>query len=349
MNAPMLLSRHTIFRSREAKAAEDSLCRNLCPHSLFVQQDQVDVIHNRVSLPSSELSFIRYGTSVEVRSPQLVDFYLLIANYTGSSRLRMNGRELVIGPGSGSLIAPDTAFTIEGSHEASVLVWKLKRQAVQEQADLLWGDAPASSLNGLRRIFSFSGDTSAGLTRALCFLAQELDAQDSVLLHPAGIAMMEKSLMMALFQMPPDLKPSLTHERIAPACVRQVEDYIRAHAGDDISMEDLIRQSGVSGRTLFRVFRHFRHMSPMAYLRTVRMNRIRADLLSPPHGVATVTDILARWGITQFGRFAADYKMKYGELPSQTMRKGGRGKFRLSSDNPPRNRRADDRLPSSTR
>jgi transcriptional regulator GlxA family with amidase domain len=58
----------------------------------------------------------------------------------------------------------------------------------------------------------------------------------------------------------------------------------------------------------------------MAYLRTVRMQRVREDLLKACDG-DTVSAIATRWGFFEFGRFAGQYRKLYGETPSETLRR----------------------------
>ena len=62
----------------------------------------------------------------------------------------------------------------------------------------------------------------------------------------------------------------------------------------------------------------------MAYLRQVRLQRADADLraasgtpLAAGRGVASIA---SRWGFTNFGRFAAAYRARYGHAPSETLR-----------------------------
>jgi AraC-like DNA-binding protein len=322
MNAPMLLSRHTIFRTRNPREAEDSLCRNLCPHRLITERREVNAVHNRATLTQSELSFISYGVRVQVKAPRLEDSYLLLVGSSGNIRVQMKHADICLAENQAAIIPPDTPFTIEGDSDASALVWKLKQHAVEKQAALLLGSEPVTVIRFLPTLSIASG-TGASFVRTLYFVADELDSQESVLLKPHTLSLMEQSLTMALLQAYPNDLPGLDHGRnirLAPACVRRVEDYIAAHAAEDIAITDLIEAAGVPGRTLFRTFRHFRHMSPMAYLRAVRMDRIRADLLSPPADM-TVTEIMSRWGVSQFGRFSAAYRKKYGELPSETLRR----------------------------
>jgi transcriptional regulator GlxA family with amidase domain len=59
----------------------------------------------------------------------------------------------------------------------------------------------------------------------------------------------------------------------------------------------------------------------MAYLRRVRMDRVHTDLLAADPSDTTVTAIAARWGFLSAGRFSADYRSTYAELPRQTLRR----------------------------
>ncbi len=76
--------------------------------------------------------------------------------------------------------------------------------------------------------------------------------------------------------------------------------------------------SGVSVRRLQQGFREYVGQTPFQYLRDVRLERAHADLVNSGPST-TVTDIALRWGIMHTGRFAADYRRKYGRAPSQTL------------------------------
>jgi transcriptional regulator GlxA family with amidase domain len=58
----------------------------------------------------------------------------------------------------------------------------------------------------------------------------------------------------------------------------------------------------------------------MSMLRTVRLEHVRAELQSVT-SVEKISDIAFKWGIVHLGRFAADYRKRFGELPSETLRR----------------------------
>jgi AraC-like DNA-binding protein len=88
---------------------------------------------------------------------------------------------------------------------------------------------------------------------------------------------------------------------------------------------DLAKRAGLSTRALQYGFAAQTGLSPMAYLREVRLRRADADLraevgLRAAGGTTLgVAGIASRWGFTNFGRFAAAYRARYGRAPSETL------------------------------
>lgn len=86
---------------------------------------------------------------------------------------------------------------------------------------------------------------------------------------------------------------------------------------------DVCSALGVSRRTLQYCFAEIYGISPLAYLRLIRLNRARQALLAAREG-DTVAQIAAHWGFWHLSRFAQDYRHLFGELPSDTLQRGGR-------------------------
>jgi len=58
----------------------------------------------------------------------------------------------------------------------------------------------------------------------------------------------------------------------------------------------------------------------MAFLRLVRFERVRDELLRGNEST-TVTAAAMRWGFSHLGRFAAEYRARFKESPSETLRR----------------------------
>ena len=80
---------------------------------------------------------------------------------------------------------------------------------------------------------------------------------------------------------------------ILPRHVRRAQDYLQAHAHEPLSVEQLAQVAGVSVRSLYSGFKEFLGVSPMHYLRDLRMERARTELLSGE--AASVAGVALRW------------------------------------------------------
>jgi AraC-like DNA-binding protein len=103
--------------------------------------------------------------------------------------------------------------------------------------------------------------------------------------------------------------------------VRRAIAFIEGHPHSDISVADIAAASNVSIRAVQYAFRRQLDTTPMAYLRTVRLDRAHHDLLAtdPSHG-ETVASIATRWGFYSNSRFATLYRHTYGVTPRHTLR-----------------------------
>jgi AraC-like DNA-binding protein/tetratricopeptide (TPR) repeat protein len=107
---------------------------------------------------------------------------------------------------------------------------------------------------------------------------------------------------------------------LLPRSVRGALDTMRANMEHDWSVTDLAAAAAVSARTLQRQFQVFLGKSPGIALRDIRFERARRELLQGQPGTK-VTDVALRCGFPHCGRFSVEYRRRYGETPSQTLRR----------------------------
>jgi transcriptional regulator GlxA family with amidase domain len=109
---------------------------------------------------------------------------------------------------------------------------------------------------------------------------------------------------------------------IAPASVRRAERFLEENATNPVALTHVARAAGVSARALQLAFRRFRDTTPMAQLRALRLDRARHALAEARRDGGSVTSVAAAQGFGSLSRFAADYKARFGETPSETLRQG---------------------------
>ncbi|MEV6672157.1 AraC family transcriptional regulator [Streptomyces sp. NPDC051162] len=100
-----------------------------------------------------------------------------------------------------------------------------------------------------------------------------------------------------------------------PRFLRAALAFIEANLAEHISLGGIAGAAGCSPRTLSSAFRGRLGLSPMSYVRDLRLDRIREDILASSDPVGTIA---YRWGVSHLGRFAGDYRARFAELPSDT-------------------------------
>lgn len=116
-------------------------------------------------------------------------------------------------------------------------------------------------------------------------------------------------------------RPATSH---LPVTTR-VEEFIEANWEKPMDIGQLSAIAQVSARTLFRQFKKDRGYSPAEFVRRIRLNRARTMLETAGDGTS-VTQIALRCGFQNTGHFARDYRLSFGELPSETLRRALRAR-----------------------
>jgi AraC-like DNA-binding protein len=105
-----------------------------------------------------------------------------------------------------------------------------------------------------------------------------------------------------------------------PRSVHRAEDFMRAHAGLAIGMQEIADAAGCSVRSLQLAFRQFRDTTPIMALRQIRLETVR-QALDSGEARGTVTDVTYQYGFTNPGRFSRMYKQTFGVSPVDVLRR----------------------------
>lgn len=101
--------------------------------------------------------------------------------------------------------------------------------------------------------------------------------------------------------------------------LRKALDYLAAFPREPLTVEQLCIASASSMSTLERAFGDHFGISPKRYLMLSRFSGVRHALLDSPHA-SSISNVANEWGFWHMGKFAADYKRIFGQLPSETTR-----------------------------
>jgi AraC family ethanolamine operon transcriptional activator len=112
-----------------------------------------------------------------------------------------------------------------------------------------------------------------------------------------------------------------TSARQRDQAVDRVVEYLHSAALPSGDMASLCRVALASERTLQYAFRERYGISPVQFVKRWKLNTARR-LLIDPHDDLSIGEVAARLGFWHASQFAVDYRNLFGELPSQTVRRG---------------------------
>jgi AraC-like DNA-binding protein len=102
--------------------------------------------------------------------------------------------------------------------------------------------------------------------------------------------------------------------------VSQAVELLQSDPARAWTIPELAADTCMSVRSLQEGFRRTLGTTPTSFLRRLRLERVREDLLADSEGTTRITEVAFRWGFVHLGRFAAAYAERFGERPSDTVR-----------------------------
>lgn len=105
-----------------------------------------------------------------------------------------------------------------------------------------------------------------------------------------------------------------------PADLVRALSWLRGHLSEPVQLDLLAQVADVRPRTLETHFKMFLGTTPLGWVRRMRLARARQEFIRRGPNVSVTTVALGN-GFTQLGRFAAEYRKAFGELPSATIQR----------------------------
>lgn len=318
------LAAHERVHTHEVEEARAEVGRAFCPHELRVVERgaELDVRLRGESFDRTGLYCLDYGTEVSITPGALESFFLVQIPLAGSAEVSYGQEHIVSTPDLASVPSPTERLSMRWAAGSPQLIVWVDRLALEDHLGKMLGQQ-------LRRPIAFSLGMDLTLPRARSWLAivdllrQEVDNGDGMLRQPLAVRQLEALLMtQLLLAQPSNYTPALLGEqpRVAPPAVKRAMELIEAHAAEPLTVEDVAEAVGVGVRALQEGFRRHLGTTPLCYLRDVRLERVRAELVARDPGSTTVTDVACGWGFFHAGRFSIAYRERFGESPSQTLR-----------------------------
>lgn len=316
------LTEFELFRTDDAEVARLAFERVLSPHALQTRHrgGRLDVRCHAVSFGDTSLIYAQYGAAVRLDPGSLDSFYLVGMPIAGASSVRAAGSEVVSRPGLASVQSCTRPVVVDWDDGCRKLSVKIGRAALERRLAGMLGRAPTRPVE-FDPGFDLTRGGGASWSRLVDFLLTELSPRSMYLGSRLAQCMLEDALISTLLlAQPHNYSNALEADAgaAAPGYVRRAEEMIAADPSLPGGMVGLAGRLGISVRRLQAGFRRYRRATPIEFVRAQRLAKAH-DLLVAASPGTRVTDVALVVGCLHLGRFAADYRARFGESPSATL------------------------------
>lgn len=319
---PAALSAVT-FHSRDFDEVRAHVSRMYCEHQLQLvnRRSRLDTLTRGFQCRSIAVAEVAYGADVLINPGAFEDFYLVQIPTAGRAWVAVDGQQHRCLPGLASVQNPQQAVEMFWAADCRKTVLRYERASFERFAELFSGTPVRQSL---AMTPSVGLTDPAGLAlRSILGSIAELAPLSTEELPPLLKSHLETCFMSALLMLQTgaalETMGQVDHHA-PPQAVRKVRDYLHAHAHEAIELDQLCAVGEVPLRTLHHQFRRHFGVTPLQMLRDIRLDRARAELQRAAPGTS-VTGVALNWGFDHFGRFAANYRQRFGETPRETLQR----------------------------
>lgn len=248
------------------------------------------------------------------------DAYDVVLVEAGARRLAQRGAEETLGPGA-------LYVTSAGERHGGASVeegWSFRSLYVPPQlfAEAASEVAEAGGAAARPSATPFEPRAAAAALGAPALAARFREACAALAQPRATLEQQSRLLGVLIELVRPGAAGALAPTGREPRAIAQVEDYLREHVSDDVSLDDLAALTRLSKFHLLRAFRAHRGVTPHALLRRYRLAMARAMLW---HGTSP-SDVAMRTGFYDQSHLTNAFRSATGLTPLrfQRLRQPGR-------------------------
>ncbi len=318
-----LLKRHTLVDTRSPEEARQEIGRIFCPHFLSPRNARsagFHAVHRSARQRGYSLNFVSYGAEVDIDPGELASFFLLQVPLAGSAEVTCGRDTALTPPGRrASLLSPTLPTRMRWSDGCDKLIVLIERDMMQRQCEQIAGHRVGTMefATGV----DLAGPAGRMLLGHLGLMVDAEEASTGVLSD--YLVRLGGSLASLLITAHEHSQRAALETAARPAgsrTVAQAEAWIRANLDRPFGVADIAQAVGVSLRSLQESIRRHKGTTLSQVIEGARLERFHCEL-GRPGSALTVTEAASAAGIGHLGRAAAAYRRRYGQTPSEVLRR----------------------------
>jgi AraC-like DNA-binding protein len=309
------------------RAAEE-IGRIFCPHDLKplrASGPDFFALHNCAAFDGFSINYVAYGGSVSIDPGCLERFFLLQLPLQGAALVSTSSHNIATAPGvAASLLSPTMPTRMVWEKDCAQLILLVERKLVEQRAAALAGQTGrAVEFDPVIDLAAPAAKALQAQMQGLVNLAEGLGSKRK--LSPAAAANWREALLDGLLTgqrhgLSRAIRTFAGEGEALPRALRRARDCLAAHAADPLDLVQLAGAAGIGIRALQIGFQRHFGMSISQMLLDLRLAELNARLTAAAPD-ARIIDIAFDLGFTHVSRMAGDYRQKFGETPSATLRR----------------------------
>lgn len=259
-------------------------------------------------------------------TPMTREDFLVIIPIDGFCELHMPGRKVRCGAGDGVILSHQRDVRIEwpvaGSNRFVEVPYHRMRSELesllcQPVGQPIEFDLILDLLGPKKRLWTEVVDLIECAGAESCLTSHPLTARNLERVLIQGLLTSQRHTLSACLQ------PN--QSRVCQGLIEATAELVRSNPAHRWTVGELANELAVSVRSLQHEFQISIGVPPSRYVRDLRLEWIRTDLIAAGPRETTVSRLAAKWGFTDLGRFAQAYRERFQENPSDSLRRLNRG------------------------
>jgi AraC-like DNA-binding protein len=274
-------------------------------------------------LDSTTVGLVSFGAETRLRTTDATHFHVNLPMQGGVVSRMGGGAETVAVPGRATVFMPDRAADILWGADCLQLCLMIPAPTLVEELEQLLGRSVSGPLV-FETEMDLSTPTARGWRASLEVLRTEL-TEGPGLASQVRVARQLERLMVdgLLLGQPHNYSDALDRGLWRPSSgpVARARQLLEEQPEEPWSTSSLAVRVHLSVRSLQEGFARELGVPPMKYLQQVRLRRARDRLRDGSSAQTTVASVASGLGLFHLGRFAAAYRLAFGESPAETLRR----------------------------
>ena len=296
------------------------------PHDLNVvgSGQNIQVKHVNAKLASLSINSLSYGADVSIRPVDPVEpAYVFVFTLAGVAKHWENNEINISRADDVYVTNPGVSSQTDISHDHTQLSLKLSKSTIcrylEQEFNIDIKDLPRFSTQAT----SVKTDTKS-LGYILKMITNYLNDNGEHNVNPVVERYLEKTLISAVITELPhnysELLNNLNSDQTSPRYVRIAQEFIHANIYDVITIEMLSNAAHSNPRSIQSGFKKCFDMTPTQYIRSYRLDIAHEKLKRAARSGLSVSEIAFSCGFNDLSKFARYYRIKFDQLPSETIR-----------------------------